>query len=224
VAWTCTPLIIATYCGYSFKYLIYDSARKAIASITKKVTKKATSKKKNKDVGTSKRCRKNDTSEEEEEPDNPNDSDFDPADESASASFMVDEEEINQGGGNIADTIDVLNYTVPRRQWTQREFAIARNANAYNGPRHTYNLYFRTTMQEQAFFGSLMDCTVFAHQRVDFGYLEFKPVLAGVATKLENLGLKLFLEHRCDWNDTIIRQFYATYEMDFDAKNIKWMT
>jgi hypothetical protein len=69
-----------------------------------------------------------------------------------------------------------------------------------------------------------MDCTVFAHQRVDFGYHESKPVLAGVATKLENLGLKPFLEHRCDWNDTIIRQFYATYEMDFDAKNIKWMT
>jgi hypothetical protein len=69
-----------------------------------------------------------------------------------------------------------------------------------------------------------MDCTVVAHQRVDFGYLESKPVLAGVATKLENLGLKLFLHHKCDWNDTIIRQFYATYEMDFDAKNIKWMT
>jgi hypothetical protein len=45
-----------------------------------------------------------------------------------------------------------------------------------------------------------------------------------VATKLENLGLKPFLQHRCDWNDTIIRQFYATYEMDFEAKNIKWMT
>jgi hypothetical protein len=69
-----------------------------------------------------------------------------------------------------------------------------------------------------------MDCTVFAHQRVDFGYPESKPVLAGVATKLENLGLEPFLEHRCDWNETIIRQFDATYEMDIDAKNIKWMT
>jgi hypothetical protein len=188
------------------------------------MTKKATSKKKSKDVGTSKRRRKDDTSEEEEEPDNPNDSDFDPADESASASFIVEEEDINQGGGNNADIIDVINYTVPRRQWTQKEFAIARNANAYNQPRDTYNLYFRTTVQDQAFFSSLMDCTVFAHQRVDFGYLESKPILAGVATKLENLGLKPFLQHRCDWNDTIIRQFYATYEMDFDAKNIKWMT
>jgi hypothetical protein len=79
-------------------------------------------------------------------------------------------------------------------------------------------------VQEQAFFNSLMDYTMFAHERVDFGYLESKPVLAGVATKLENLGLKTFLEHRCDWNDTIVRQFYATYEMDFDAKNIKWAT
>jgi hypothetical protein len=203
--------------------MIYDSARKAIASITKKVTKKATSKKKSKDVGTSKRRRKDDTSEEEEEPDNPNDNDFDLADESASASFMVEEEDINQGGGNNADIIDVINYTVPRRQ-TQKEFAIVRNANAYNQPRDTYNLYFRTTVQDRAFFSSLMDCTVFTHLRVDFGYLESKPILAGVATKLENLGLKPFLWHRCDWNDTIIRQFYATYEMDFDAKNINWMT
>jgi hypothetical protein len=95
--------------------MAYDSALKAIASITKKVTKKATSKKKSKDVGTSKRRRKDDTSE-EEEPDNPNDSDFNPVDESASASFMVEEEEINQRGGNNVDIIDVLNYTVTRRQ------------------------------------------------------------------------------------------------------------
>jgi hypothetical protein len=79
------------------------------------VTKKATSKKKSKDVGTSKRCRKDDSSEEEEEPDNPNDSDFDPADEAASVSFMVDEDEINQGGGNNAYIIDVINYIAPRR-------------------------------------------------------------------------------------------------------------
>jgi hypothetical protein len=169
--------------------MVYDNARKAIASITKKVTKKATSKKKGKDVGTSKRHRKDDTSD-EEEPDNPNDSDFDPADESGSASFMVEEEEINQWGGNNVDIIDVINYTVPRRQWTQKEFSIDRNANAYNQPRDIYNLFFCTTMQEQVFFSSLMDCTVFAHQRVDFGYLEPKPILGGVATKLENLGLK----------------------------------
>jgi hypothetical protein len=131
--------------------MIHDSARKAITSITKKVTKKATSKKKSKDVGASKRRRKDDTSEEEEEPDNPNDSDFDPADESASASFMVEEKDINQGGGKNVDIIDVLSYTVPMRQWTQKEFAIARNANAYNQSRDTYNLYFRTTVQEQAF-------------------------------------------------------------------------
>jgi hypothetical protein len=96
--------------------MICDSARKAIASLTKKVTKKATTKKKSKDVGTSKRRRKDDTSEEEGELDNPNDSDFDPADETASVSFMVDDDEINQGGGNNADIIDVINYTVPRRQ------------------------------------------------------------------------------------------------------------
>jgi hypothetical protein len=137
---------------------------------------------------------------------------------------MVDEDEINQGRGNNADIIDVINYTTPQRQWTQRMFAIARNDNAYNQPRDTHNLYFHTIVQEQAFFSSFMECTIFVHHRVDFDYLESKLVLAGVATKLENLGLKHFLHHRCDWNETIIRQFYATYEMDFEAKNIMWMT
>jgi hypothetical protein len=118
----------------------------------------------------------------------------------------------------------VINYTAPRRHWTQRDFAIARNDNAYNQPRDTQNLYFRTTVQEHAFFSSLMECIVFAHQWVDFDYLESKSILAGVATKLENLGLKPFLQHRCDWNETIIKQFHATYEMDFEAKNIMWMT
>jgi hypothetical protein len=42
--------------------MVSNSARKAIASLTKKVTKKVTSKKKGKDVGTSKRRRKDDTS------------------------------------------------------------------------------------------------------------------------------------------------------------------
>jgi hypothetical protein len=78
--------------------MIHGIARKAIASITKKVTKKPTSKKKSKDVDTSERCRKDDTFEEEEDPDNPNDSDFDPADESVNASFMVEEEDIQSRG------------------------------------------------------------------------------------------------------------------------------
>jgi hypothetical protein len=52
---------------------------------------------------------------------------------------------------------------------------------------------------------------------VDFDYLESKSVLAGVATKHRNLGLKPFLQHRCDWNDTI-------YEMDFICKKMRWMT
>jgi hypothetical protein len=68
--------------------MILDSARKDLASLTKNVTKKVTSKKKSKDVGTSKRRRKDDTSKEEEEPDNPNDSDFAPADEAASVGVL----------------------------------------------------------------------------------------------------------------------------------------
>jgi hypothetical protein len=44
-----------------------------------------------------------------------------------------------------------------------------------------------------------------------------------VAT-FQAIGLKAFSEHRCNWNDNIIRQFYATAEIKKDEQTIEWMT
>jgi hypothetical protein len=44
-----------------------------------------------------------------------------------------------------------------------------------------------------------------------------------VAT-FQALGLKAFFEHRCNWNDNIIRQFYATTKIKKDEQTIEWIT
>jgi hypothetical protein len=41
---------------------------------------------------------------------------------------------------------------------------------------------------------------------------------------LQHIGSREFLTHRCDWNNTIIRQLYATVELDFANERIEWMT
>jgi hypothetical protein len=33
-----------------------------------------------------------------------------------------------------------------------------------------------------------------------------------------------FTQFSCDWNETIIRQFYATVEVDWDEELVTWMT
>lgn len=91
-------------------------------------------------------------------------------------------------------------------------------------PCTTSNLFFHTQVQEDAFFGHLVNKTVFKHQTIDFVYMAQQPVMTEVVGKFEAIGLRRFLEHKCNWNDTIIHQFYATVEIDFFEDTIEWMT
>jgi hypothetical protein len=68
-------------------------------------------------------------------------------------------------------------------------------------------------VQEEAFFGHLVNKTVFAHQTIDLNYMSSQPVMRDLIPMLQHIGLREFLTHRCDWNKTIIRQFYATVEL-----------
>lgn len=70
----------------------------------------------------------------------------------------------------------------------------------------------------------MLNKVVFRHQTIDFNYMADYVVLYELVEKFENLGLKAFLEHRCDWNDTIIRQFYATVEVNMEEESLEWMT
>ena len=42
--------------------------------------------------------------------------------------------------------------------------------------------------------------------------------------RLEQMGLANFLQYRCDWNETVILQFYATLEISLEEENIWWKT
>jgi hypothetical protein len=42
--------------------------------------------------------------------------------------------------------------------------------------------------------------------------------------KFENMCLTNFFQHRCDWNEIVVRQFYATPELNMDEETFVWMT
>ncbi|CAL4890308.1 unnamed protein product [Urochloa decumbens] len=110
------------------------------------------------------------------------------------------------------------------RRWNGTNFASLRAPYQYSLPRDTANLFFHTRVQEDAFFGHLLKKNVFKHQKIDFNYMATQPVMVGVVNNFVNIELRDFLENHCDWNETIIRQFYATVEIDMTEKSLEWMT
>ena len=42
--------------------------------------------------------------------------------------------------------------------------------------------------------------------------------------RFETMGLANILQHRCDWNETVIHQFYATLEISIEEERIWWTT
>ena len=42
--------------------------------------------------------------------------------------------------------------------------------------------------------------------------------------RFEAMGLANFLQHRCVWNETVIRLFYATLEISMEEEIIWWTT
>ena len=48
--------------------------------------------------------------------------------------------------------------------------------------------------------------------------------MADLVPRFESIGLTNFFQHRYDWNETIIRQFYATLEIDLVEEKFWWNT
>jgi hypothetical protein len=94
--------------------------------------------------------------------------------------------------------------TAPR-VWTAADYSSERRPYQYGLERNTNNPYFYTKVQEEAFFGHLVNKTVFAHQTIDLNYMSSQPVMRDLILMLQLIGLREFLTHRCDWNNTIIR-------------------
>ena len=88
--------------------------------------------------------------------------------------------------------------------------------NQLNVPRDTNILYFRTEVQQDAFFGHMVKKKVFKHQTIDLAYMRSQPIMTELVDRFETMGLANILQHRCGWNETVIRQFYATLEISIE--------
>ena len=75
-------------------------------------------------------------------------------------------------------------------------------------------------VQQDAYFGHIVKKIVFKHQTIDLAYMRSQPVMSALVVRFENKGLADFLQHRCDWNQTVIRHFYATLEISIVKKDL----
>jgi hypothetical protein len=66
--------------------------------------------------------------------------------------------------------------TAPR-VWTAAAYLSERRSYQYGLERNTNNLYFHTKVQEEAFYGHLVNKTVFAHQTIDLNYMSSQPIM-----------------------------------------------
>ena len=48
--------------------------------------------------------------------------------------------------------------------------------------------------------------------------------MSALVDRFEAMGLANFLQYRCDWNETVIHQFYATLEISMEEERIWWTT
>jgi hypothetical protein len=77
---------------------------------------------------------------------------------------------------------------------------------------------------QDAYFGHMVKKIVFKHQTIDLAYLRSQPIMSELVDRFEHMGLANFLQHRCYWNETVIRQFYANIEISMEEEKIWWKT
>ena len=92
--------------------------------------------------------------------DDSDDEDYAPAPSDMAAASLVggvgedsSDEDIE---GDEDDVTDLMGLDLPSRQWTADAYSNARFVNQFNEPRDTNILYFRTKVQQDAFFGHMV--------------------------------------------------------------------
>jgi len=165
------------------------------------LTKKIFTSKKKKE-STSKRRR---TSDEEDWNPNPN----------------ADVEEDDEGDD---EEMDVSGYTGSIRPWNFDSYKWLRCPCQYALNNDADLPYFYTKVQEDAYFGYIHARTIRKHQYISMGYMMENKNTFGLVANLHAMGLHDFLRHKHNWNDMIVRQFYATMEIDTMNEKIEWMT
>jgi len=149
-----------------------------------------------------------------------------PSDLAAASSVggVGDDSSMEDVEGDEDDVTDLMGLDLPSRQWTTESFSHARSVNQLNEPHDTNILYFSTMVQQDAYFGHIVKKTVFKHQTIDLAYMRSQPIMSALVDRFEHMGLANFLQHRCDWNETVIRQFYATLEISMVEEKLWWKT
>jgi len=180
--------------------------------LPRKVLKATTSKIKK--ASASKRHRDSDGSDDVDY--NPNLSELAAASSVGNVGDDSSDEDIEGVEDDVTDLMgtDLMGLDLESRQWTTESYAHARSVNQLHEPSDTNILYFSTMVQQDAYFGHLVKKTIFKHQTIDLGYMRSQPVMSALVDRFEAMGLANFLRHRCDWNETVIRQFYATLEIN----------
>jgi hypothetical protein len=73
---------------------------------------------------------------------------------------------------------------------------------------------------KDAFYGHLVNKSIFAHQSIDWDYLDKYASTCPLKAKFQHIVLLKFTQFTCDWNETIIRQFSATMEVDWEDGSV----
>ena len=189
--------------------LDFRTPRKILKTTTSKIKK----------VVTSKTQRDGDDSDDEDYAPNPSDMVV-----ASSVGGVGDESSEEDAEGEDDDITDLMGLDLPSRQWMAESYANARSVNQLNVPWDINILYFKIEVQKDVYFGHLVKKTVFKHQTIDLGYMRTQPIMSALVDRFEKMGLANFLQHRCDWNEIVFRQFYTTLEINMVEERIWWTT
>ena len=149
--------------------------------------------------------------------DNDNDDDYVPS-ASEGASEHIPSMDTESGDD---EEINISAYQGPRKQWKADEYVRARNTNQYALENDATLPQFHTQVQQDAFFGLLSSKTVFKHKFVDWDFIGQYPIMSGLIPIFQRIMLFSFTKHKCDWNENVVRQFYATVELNFEENEIE---
>ena len=166
-----------------------------------------------KKVVSSKRQRDGDDSDDEDYAPNPSDMAA-----TSSIGGVGDDSSEEDIEGEEDDITALMGLSLPSRQWTAESYSIARSINQFHQQSDTNFLYFNTQVQQDAYSGYMVKKIVFKHQTIELAYMRSQPVMIELVDRFEQMGLVNFLQHRCDWNETVICQFYATLEISMEEE------
>jgi hypothetical protein len=170
-------------------------------------------------VLTSKRRKKGASSSRE---DSPHDESYVPSQSEATSSYASGSYDIDMEDVDIE--FDPHVYHRPIKRWTKYSYQKARSVYAYEQEEDSPTPQFRTNVQHDAFYGHLVNKSVFAHKSIDWDYLDKYASTRPLKAKFQHIGLLKFTQFTCDWNETIIIQFYATVEVDWKEDSVTWIT